>query len=939
MSKIFDSVIRRIFISLSLLFVFSWNGYAQEKNIGSRENHPRIYAGNVTKEDFVKSIEEVEWKAEIVAQKKEEVDKYLGFWKSDPAWLLSRLQMNWETKHDQVFLDRGNFSHSAGEAPVPTVRFSGTRDWATNYMTPPLEDIEPFFDDERGMYLKNKTTREMEWVHPSETGHIIEGINRRIMSIVKDAAFLYWFTGDEKYAEFAAPVYDTYMKGMYYRKAPIDLKKSNQQNISGLATFEVIHEKIVVSLALTYDFLFDYFLENEFDLDVSSSVFQKWGDQIIKNGVPDNNWNFFQARFLTYIALALDNNEYYYNGKGQQYYLDHTFRISTDRQIAIKEAILKYDQENGIWPESASYSMHVTETLLNILTLLDNATNANEFEKFPIVEKAMLSSLQYLFPNGNVIGFGDSRHESLPSQSFEYLIANYRKYGKAEKEKEITALYKSLSDTNKRGIELFDLFFYVDELVETGETETDQLIADLTSPTFFAPNVSWFAQRMGIGANAIMVSTVGAFGNHAHANGIALEMYANKYVLAPEMGRGPSYWHDDHRHYYARYPAHNTVVVDGISDSETMHVSHPFKMDNHFPESGDRKNLFNQVTFSKVSFVEPKTMANQQRLTAIINTPLDKGYVLDVFRSERPGREIQQHDYFFHCLGQSLSYFDENKKLLSLAPSTKLNEPGSLKAYDYFTDEKSLSTSQNVNALFKLKSKDNLASLMRIWIEGGENQQYFSVNGPKSNAISKATAPVEMLQEKIPALVIRKNREAWNRPFVAIFNPFIEGKAKVISNVSFSEVGENNAARIINVTHENKINEDFIVVTTSVNDIVDKEGFFQKGLLSITREKGTELEFIFAAGVTRYFNKGWEINSVREPVTLSIEKSNRGFEIQNDKAALIGIPKKFSPDFIELYVDGKLIETRNGVKNWNNPDRIDFRLEKGFERAVIVLKK
>ena len=28
------------------------------------------------------------------------------------------------------------------------------------------------------------------------------------------------------------------------------------------------------------------------------------------------------------------------------------------------------------------------------------------------------------------------------------------------------------------------------------------------------------------------------------------------------MGKGSSYWHSDHREYYSRFPAHNTVVVD-----------------------------------------------------------------------------------------------------------------------------------------------------------------------------------------------------------------------------------------------------------------------------------------------------------------------------------------------------------------------------------------
>ncbi|WP_372772922.1 heparinase II/III family protein [Mangrovibacterium sp.] len=930
-------MIKYTYLFLTVLFCFSCGVHAQKNSTGDRGNHPRIYGTSEMQAEFAATTDQVEWKKQIVEKKKETIDKYIDLCASDPEWLVSRLQMNWNTKHDRVFLKGGKFSHSEGEAPVPTVRFSGTRDWASNYASPSLEDIQPYFDDPRGMYLKNRKTNEMEWVHPSETGHIIEGINARIMGLVEDAAFLYWLTGDTKYADFAFPVYDTYMKGMYYREAPVDLENSSQQNISGLATFEVIHEQIVTELAVSYDFLFNYLTDKGYDLDMSAAVFQKWGDQIIKNGIPDNNWNFFQARFLTYIALALDDNSYYENGKGQQYYLDHTFTVSTDRQIALKEAILNYDQQNGMWPECASYSMHVTSTLLEILTVLDNVTNVNEFENFPIVEKATLAAFQYLFPNGYVVGFGDSRHLTIPAESFEFLIANYRKYGKKEQEKQITALYNPGEKT--RGKDLFELFFYVDELVQPGEIKTDELIANLTSPTFYAPNVSWFMQRMGTGSDATVVSTVGGFGNHAHANGVALELYANNYVLAPEMGKGPSYWHEDHRNYYSRYPAHNTVVVDGISDSEAMRVEHPFTLDNHFPESGDRNNVFRQVTFSKVSFVEPTTLANQQRLTAIINSESGKAYVFDVFRSERPGREEQKHEYFFHSLGQSLNFFYEDGRPLSLKPSAQLNTAGNLKAYDYFTDEKSFASTENVNAQFKLESKGNAASLMNVWIKGGENRHYFSVNGPKSNAIEKGTAPVEMLDAKVPTMVIRKNGEAWNNPFVAVYNPVLEGEKQVISMVAYPKLVSNPSAQLVRVTHEKESTVDFIVATSSENDIVKTDDFYQKGLLSITRENASDPEFIFAAGVTRYSRNGWEFLSVREPVTLSIEKCDRGFEIQNDEAVLIGMPETINPDFVELYADGKLIETRKGVRNRNNPDRVDFRFEKPFERAVIVLKK
>lgn len=224
-------------------------------------------------------------------------------------------------------------------------------------------------------------------------------------------------------------------------------------------------------------------------------------------------------------------------------------------------------------------------------------------------------------------------------------------------------------------------------------------------------------------------------------------------------------------------------------------------------------------------------------------------------------------------------------------------------------------------------------------MKGGQNQQYFSVNGPKSNALSKETAPAEILDEKIPALVIRKNHKAWNNPFVNVFNPYIEGEDKAISTVTFTEMASNKTAQLINVLHSNDTTNDFIVTTTSENDIINTDDFYQKGLLSITRETANELEFVFAAGVTRYVRKGWEILTVRKPVAISIEKCEQGFEIQNNMPVRISVPINLNPDYVEIYVDGKPNEKRKGIVNRNNPDILDFKFEKAIERAVIVLKR
>lgn len=908
----------------------------------SNKIHPRILNSELKREALENSLAKVEWKREFVERKKESVEKYIQLCEKDPNWLVSRLQMNWKTKHSNVYLKGGNFSHSDGEAPVPTVRYSGTRDWATDYVKPKLEDVEPYFDDERGYFLKNKNTGKKEWVHPSKMGHAIEGINRNILSIVEDAAFLYWLTGEEKYAKFAEPVFLTYMDGMHYRNPPKVLDESSQKDISGLATFEVIHEQAVIHLALSYDYLYTYFVQKKVDLSNSISVFQKWGDQIIKYGIPDNNWNLFQARFLTYIALVLEGDENYENGKGQQYYLKHTFDVSTPRQIAIKDALMVYDQETGIWPESPSYSMHVNTTLLEIMALLDNVTNANELANFPIIEKAALACFQYLFPSGNNVGFGDSGHGTIPFENFELLIANYKKYKNTKKEQLITSLLQLNIENGsykRKAKDLFQLNFYVDELSSIAEeVETSALM----TPTFYASNVSMFVQRMGKADKAIMVSTVGSYGNHAHTNGISMELFANNYVHAPDMGRGRSYWSPDFKEYYAKMPAHNTVVVDGKSNYSNMRSFHPYSMDHHYPKSGELNPGFKEVSFCKVSFVEPATNADQQRLTAIINTPSGKGYVLDLFRSKTE-EDTQKHEYFYHNLGHSFQLYNHADKQLKLRKTNELtSKDGQLKAYDYLTDKKEITLDGDLKAVFKIEEDGKPDNLMKVWIKGNENQSVFSVKSPKSNAISKGsgTAPKSLMGKKMPTLILRRNEEAWTNPFVLLFNPYFENGDNPIEDVDFSEMQKNPSCQKIKVSHSNGITNDQIVVSKSENDVVSNDEFYQKGLFSIVRvtEEKEIPDFIFASGVYQLKYKEWEILAVNTAATVSIENTNEGLMVQNDNPVVLKVPitTDFKPAIIRLFDEtGKYID-RKGNVNRHNTNQIEFRLAKPYKKALII---
>ncbi len=931
----FKIIPRIIILFLSLLYL---NAQAQ-----TAADHPRILTKPTYKTKFQESLDKTSWKKEYIETLKKSVEEYLILTKKNPDWLVSRLQMNWKTKHTKVFLNAGDFSHSEGKAPVPTVRYAGSRDWASDYDSPQLEEVLPFSDDPRGVYLTNRNSGKKEWASPAKTGSIIEGINNRIMTIVQNAALLYWLTGEEKYAKLAEPVFTTYIQGMYYREAPIDLKNTGQNEISGLATFEVIHEKIVVPLTLTYDFMYEYLHKK--DQSKTIAVFQKWGDQIIKFGVPDNNWNLFQANFLTYIAIVLEDNDQYQNGKGQQYFLDHIFETSTERQIAIKESVLVYDQTTGIWPESPSYSVHVTTTLLNILTLLDNLTDKNELNNYPIIEKANLAAFQYLFPSGYTAGFGDSGHKLLPSENFELLIANYRKYNSREKEELISSILQESITKNqykRKAHGLFELFFYVDELNPLFNGGT-AILADskLITSTFYAPNVSMFNQRIGNGDDATMVSTVGSFGNHSHVNGISIELYANKYVLGPDMGRGPSYWHKDHRQWYNQFPAHNTVTVNGASTYGAMRGFLPYTLDNHFPKSGETDPKFKKITYSKVSFVEPKTNANQQRLTAIIQPEMGKPYILDIFRSEVPDAAPQKHEYFYHNLGQKLQIFSKQSEI-KLSPTEELNSKnGALPAYDYLKEKQSTTLSVDFEGLFTLSSKNQANNLMKLWVKGYENQTVFSVMSPTSNALSSGTAPKEVLEKPVPTMVVRRNSAAWKDPFVVVFNPYLDDKANSIAKVEYPKDFSTTGSQSIQVTFNDQKYQDHIVANESENHITNQKQFYQKGLLSVVRKDTITQKplFIFVSGMYQFKQENWGMLSLDKAATMSAEATDFGYFIQTDTPVTVQFPKNITnkTPYIEIYKNNELIDRRKGMINRSNDQQVEFRIPYASDDVRIIL--
>ena len=94
---------------------------------------------------------------------------------------------------------------------------------------------------------------------------MIRSNNAEILTLAEDASFVYWVTGEEKFARFAADIFNTWLAGTYYMNPILDPEQScggpggwAPGGICGYYDYEQIHDDLAMHAAVVYDFLYDY---------------------------------------------------------------------------------------------------------------------------------------------------------------------------------------------------------------------------------------------------------------------------------------------------------------------------------------------------------------------------------------------------------------------------------------------------------------------------------------------------------------------------------------------------------------------------------------------------------------------------------------------------------------------------------------------------------
>ncbi|ADY54290.1 hypothetical protein Pedsa_3761 [Pseudopedobacter saltans DSM 12145] len=896
---------RKIILLISLLFPFIVN--AQEVNIPLPKNlpqtHPRLLTGPDQKPVLQKLVENESWAKEVLDGIYKRIDPYVAKTQKQPDWLLSRLMMYWKSKATNVYINGGVYTRADGEAPVPTVRFGSTRGVSSPIKRPKLEDIIPYMDDTKGVYFHNtaKAGNPLEWVDQSNvSGMNIESVNNEILRLGRDGAFIYWLTGNEKYGKFAYDVFNTYMTGMYYRNRPYDLGNGHAHTLAGMSTFEVIQEAILPDLAAYYDFLYEYIRKKDLaKIAVFEETFKKWIDVTILDGVPHNNWNLHQANIILPVAMILEDSKSYADQKGREYYINHILNVSAPRQWAIPRLMkYGYDFETGVWNESPGYAHSVTKEFMHFIQNYDNTFNQNLLPYTPVMHKAVKVLPQYLFPNGMITAFGDSYYGELNTDAIKDMIRMAQKYSNKENEATYTAMYKllnrnasAITQQAKPAVQVSS--FFTQKPLQVKSNIEKAKLSDYVTPTFYAPNVSWLVQRNKYDSkeSGLMISQYASYGNHAHSNGVAIELYGKGYILGPDLGIGSSYFEKPYLEFYSQFPAHNTVMVDGISKYPEMLSNHPFDLLAHYPVSGKKDGYYPDITYSSVYFLEPESRSDQNRFLSIVSTGETTGYYVDIFRSKKQRQGDKFHDYFYHNLGQQLWVKDANGNNLDLKPSEEMAFAGGhLFALDYMWDKRSAKTNGNYTATWKMAMPDSNHVYMNLWMKGYEGREVFTIKSPPVKSF-RSNADFPYAVDKSPALTIsaRQHGEAWNHPFVSVYEPSTEKEGKSIESISSFEVQQASPDFVGLIVKSKSGRTDYIF--SSVKDgAVQYRGMTVDGTYGVVSEVGKDFTLFLGNG-QKISAKGFTIESA-EKANVVLSCNNGEYYFTSDQPVLITTAKK-----------------------------------------------
>lgn len=848
--------------------------------------HPSIYVSDADRPLVKEKIEQCAWAREAYQRLKDRVDPYVERHRTDPQWIVSRIAMYWKEgeRYTQCYLKNETWERGEGNAPVPTVRMPGMRTWNKFYNVP-LEERPPYNEtgDMWGISRIDPSAPKV-LVPYKESGHMIRSNNVEILTLAEEASFLYWVTEEEKYAAFATDIFNAWLVGTYYMNPILDPDQSSKGKggyepggILGYYDYEQIHDDLALHAAAIYDFTYDYLLRHPHphlqNMDkalpeVAGTVFKRFIDIGFIRGGKTGNWNVNGWNMLLRPILALEENEAYPDGKGRSYYLHYLTTESTPYHDAIPDILKTYDPVTGLWPESPGYSFGTITMLLEFSTLLKRC-GIDILADNPIMQKAALAVFPWMDERANMIVFGDSRGGAANFGTFEHLLAYYEQTGDTKNSARVAAALETGIENGAYKREDADwtgLCTYVPRLPEmNGGNEQERMS--------YSPHHRLVTMKSEKDQENLMAVLYGGRdGYHLTPNGLALQLYGFGYALAPDASGYESYWSKD-KQYHQSATGSNTILPGYADGDIVIRAMEP---------SVDAGSFVNaQALNPHINFCDMEA-GEKRRAVVLVKTTSDKGYYVDIFRSNQP-----DNDYLFHNVGTSLDLQDAAGNLFSLTETERMDKTYG-EGYHWFKKLRKIACSDDFRAVWNITSGEQPLS-MQMWMTGAQGRELYAMETPYTTLQQGLTPEnVSMAPSVTPALLVRQQgNNAWSSPFMAVFEP-VRGSVSVIG-VENIKADESVAVLCVKSTGGRK---DYIFSATS-SDVIFSSGKRQtfQGTFGLATESSEGVEQLYMVD-GRKIEKGKYAIEASEPVSASVYRAKEGWFYSSNGQAIIKLGKK-----------------------------------------------
>lgn len=843
--------------------------------------HPRIFVTQADKQTIWNKINQVAWADSIFQKLKREVDPIVSIHAVNPSYVISRMQMHWESGHHYTdFYANDNFiKRREGNAKYPTVRVTYGRAASNSAPAMPLDKIIPYGNGaltkpakeqlgivkitENGSDVLSNIGQKIDCdtIPFEKTGLGTETINRSFAHLAWKSSILYYLTGEKKYAKLAADILWTFVRGAsQQQQVNPDWEKYNKDIcMNGYLSYETLGDtRHFATLPLAYDMIYDYLHGEYFDSKQFTegikgelwapphtegkqwalSRFEVMFKRLIENklnrgGGLHGNWNMNEQQSAMLYALALDDDNQYSDGKGRGYYVNKLVYGPTTATHGAYVDVLhaNVSPTTGLWPEAPGGYGQGSNGQLIRFGYIYYKNGLDLLSEDSLYVKAAGSMSQMLFPNGYSTNVGDASY----SRMFDSPLELYLAYASEKKDtillNRMASLMKYVGARELNDEFYYSLFFYLPEIPKV------QSKAELSPVSYSKVYSLIFERNHSDDPKNALAFTLAGYGKdmgHRQPNGMTMELYGRGHVLAPDQGIGQDYWSNDSHEYKMNVAAHNTVSPNGKGADPTMPQNLEIVCAEPEVKEGVtcRNQLIDKHQFVVADnhFLTKEVDARQRRLLSIVRANPQQGYYVDVFWSKVVDGKNLYHDYYYHNMGIGSALFDSMGKSLDLDKDTLDSSSG--KGYQYFKTLGSTSRYEAISADFTF-GIDGIR--MRMYLPQGSERKVYQLESPNNHRYyiqSLKTCPV-------PALMVRHYGDSWSKPFAFVYEPYEESAGRLINTVTADKDNQEGVVKLT-VAYKEAGRYDYIIASDTNNRIIKYKDILFKGtycVVSVKKDK------------------------------------------------------------------------------------------------------